>query len=160
MKLEFYEGTEVSHNTPTLPSTMLCEKNIRTLNKVKPNMNQNLLSQTFVQSNSFSQDLFTPILNLHWRLRYSTETGAKYSVCLGMEKKNIYISVKWHTNNRGTPFFCLLAFSVVGMRKDLEVRLYPRLLVVRMLKASFKVRLWPISTGNAVMTYFGSLIKF
>ena len=30
----------------------------RTLDKVKPNMNQNLLSQTFVQSNSFSQDLF------------------------------------------------------------------------------------------------------
>ena len=36
-----------------------------------------------------------------------------------------------------------------------EVRLYPRLLVVRMLKASFKVRLWPISNGNAVMTYVG-----
>ena len=60
----------------------------------------------------------------------------------------------------GNSLFCLLACSVVGMRKDLEVRLYPRLLVVRMLKASFKVRLCPISNGNAVMTYFGSLIKF
>ena len=27
--------------------------------------------------------------------------------------------------------------------------------MVRMLKASFEVRLWPISNGNAVMTYVG-----
>ena len=44
---------------------------------------------------------------------------------------------------------------MVAVAKKTEVRLYPRLLVVRMLKASFKVRLWPISNGNAVMTYVG-----
>ena len=44
---------------------------------------------------------------------------------------------------------------MVAVAKKTEERLYPRLLVVRMLKASFKVRLWPISNGNAVMTYVG-----
>ena len=44
---------------------------------------------------------------------------------------------------------------MVAVAKKTEVRLYPRLLVVRMLKASFKVRLWPISNGNAVMIYVG-----
>ena len=39
------------------------------------------------------------------------------------------------------------------VQKKTEVRLYPRL--ARMLKAFLKVWLWPISNGNAVMTYVG-----
>ena len=78
--------------------------------------------------------------------------------CYGKEKY-LYIRAMTH-KQLGNPLLCLLAFSVVGMQKDLEVRLYPRLLVVHMLKASLNVRLWPIFNGNAVMTYFGSLIKF
>ena len=104
-KLEFYEGTEVSHNTPTLPSTTLCEKNIRIGPSTRLNliiMNQNLLSQTFVQSNSFSQqDHFTYCKSTNFGVLLYLANLANCVSSLIFVAANIYVDRTLHRRAAG-----------------------------------------------------------